>query len=382
MVSTIKSAANGTLAEASTPTPLFPKPLADGATYAAARNGQFLVFEPIEPPPILLLKDWPRSTISSTGLPTRGEDAVGQLVPGNRAGRGARGQRGPSSAPTTARALISGAQQAAVFDRNGKLLSIVGQPVDGNNTVAISPNGARLAVVHEGALSVIEIASGKTTPIASNVYQRAALWSPDGSRVAYASRTTPGLFVRSATGEGPEERWYAGDPNNTWSWSLDGRFIAMNSSSGATGILSTTADHKFMPVSLSTGAKVIRLSPDASKIAYLSDESGVDQVFLRKLNPADPDFISQRTIIRSGAVGSIRWNENGKEFYYLSSDGWIMAVRITGEDLGFETPERLFSVPKGFPIALTSGSISDISADGQRFVFLLPVPTDASPPRP
>ncbi|MGH9253960.1 MAG: TolB family protein, partial [Vicinamibacterales bacterium] len=86
-------------------------------------------------------------------------------------------------------------QQITVFDRQGKVLSKVGEP--GNyRQPALSPDGTRVAVMRTDpktgnlAIWTFDVASGKGTPVTNDTSpdpDNAPIWSPDGSHVAYGS---------------------------------------------------------------------------------------------------------------------------------------------------------------------------------------------------
>jgi hypothetical protein len=103
-------------------------------------------------------------------------------------------------------------------------------------------------------------------------------------------------------------------------------------------------------------------SPDARWIAYTSDSSGRDEVYIRA-------FPRDETVHHPASRGggwAPRWRSNGQELFFLSLDSTVMAVSIdpaTGTALG---------VPRGlFPTGLRRGWQSrpyDVTRDGQRFL--------------
>jgi Tol biopolymer transport system component len=100
------------------------------------------------------------------------------------------------------------------------------------------------------------------------------------------------------------------------------------------------------------------LSADIRLIAYVSDESGSDEVYVRSFPPADG-----RWQISAGGGTHPRWH--GRQLYFLSSDGHIMAVDVwPAFPPQFSDPRRLFDVrgAEGFAV----------SPDGQRFLVQLP----------
>jgi serine/threonine-protein kinase len=112
-----------------------------------------------------------------------------------------------------------------------------------------------------------------------------------------------------------------------------------------------------------------QFSPDSRWIAYTSDASGRDEVYVRAFPEAKEDFV-----VSKGGGSSPRWQDNGRELYYISSDGKVMTVEIAAGGL-FQagTPKPLFQAPSGI---LPSWNVS---ADGTRFLFAVPVEQTQAP---
>jgi len=70
-----------------------------------------------------------------------------------------------------------------------------------------------------------------------------------------------------------------------------------------------------------------------------------------------------------------QWGADGKALFYVATDSWMMAVKVTttAEAFRAEVPERLFKMP-------TETSRWDVRRDGQR--FLLTVADGKNPPPP
>jgi hypothetical protein len=68
-----------------------------------------------------------------------------------------------------------------------------------------------------------------------------------------------------------------------------------------------------------------------------------------------------------------RWRGDGKEVFYLSQDGKMMAVRVSGDGASFEssTPQFLFNVTP--PQLRTPNFEYDVAADGKRFLMIEPL---------
>lgn len=119
-----------------------------------------------------------------------------------------------------------------------------------------------------------------------------------------------------------------------------------------------------------------RFSPDSRWIAYASNETGRSEVYLQPFMPSADGSLSTRgkSIVSSG--GGIRpsWRRDGKELYYTTLEGKMMAVDVA-TNLTFKPgiPRLLFQMP--------SNALDwDASADGKR--FLVAVPVSESTPAP
>ena len=105
-----------------------------------------------------------------------------------------------------------------------------------------------------------------------------------------------------------------------------------------------------------------RFSPNARWVAYQSNESGIDQVFVQSF----PDPATRYQVSSAGGTRP-RWRHDGKELFYLSPDGTLMAVTIRSNGgLEVGTPTMLFrtSTTKDAPAVNF-----EVAPDGQRFLI-------------
>ena len=284
-----------------------------------------------------------------------------------------------------------GLQQLTIFDRQGTVVSRVGEPA-AYSQASFSPDGARLAVIKRDVdadtqdVWAIDIATGKGTAVTSDAaVDTAPVWSPDGRSIAYVSvrDNTHGLYRRAADGSGNEERLYvhgSGAPIILTDWSLDGRLLFW--SGDTMFVLPLSGDRK--PVELPRDdffGRGGRFSPDGRFLAFNSNNAGPFQVYARTLGSSNgqpsPGKPNDRTQVSSdGGIGGIVWRKDGKEIFYLSPPPkqTVMAAEVsTTPTLVVRPPARLFEIPS--PI-VAPAQLSNIgSADGQRFVFAVPVPT-------
>jgi hypothetical protein len=129
-----------------------------------------------------------------------------------------------------------------------------------------------------------------------------------------------------------------------------------------------------------------RFSPDMRWIAYMSDESGSNEIYVRPFSQASGGASSESggkwQVSKGGGIGP-RWRGNGRELYYRAPDGKVMAVEITpGPRFQFGMPKPLFQAPPDLSeqAILYAFPTWDVTADGNR--FLLPAPVAESSPSP
>ena len=157
------------------------------------------------------------------------------------------------------------------------------------------------------------------------------------------------------------------------SFSPDGRHLLYDSSSPnkQSDLWSVSLDPPSKPVPfLQTAANEQdgQFSPQGRWVAYTSDESGREEVYLRTFPEA-----GESVPVSSIGGHSPRWRADGKELFYLAADGKLMSVEITpGRESQPGTPKLLFQANAVLP----SWSVS---ADGQRFLFAIPTQQNTQP---
>ena len=113
-----------------------------------------------------------------------------------------------------------------------------------------------------------------------------------------------------------------------------------------------------------------QLSPNGRRVAYVSNESGRNEVFVAdvRIDPAiDSVSVGERLPISEEGGFAPRWRGDGRELFYLTIDGAVMAVEIDEKGASSSaTPRKLFSVP---------GVMQEwgVTKDGSRFLFAVPV---------
>jgi Tol biopolymer transport system component len=241
--------------------------------------------------------------------------------------------------------------------------------------IAPQETGAAVSLVDSSGyrdLWVLEFARSAYSRVTSGSTGFVGVWSPDGKKIAYHAANLPFLLVRNANATGQEEvllksrfTAYIND------WSLDGRYLVYTESTPDTQydlwLLPTFGDHKPVPFLKTTAAESHgQISPNCKWIAYTSNESGREEVYVRSF-PAG----ARKWPVSNNGGNYPRWRRNGKELFYRAPDGRLMSamVRPAGQDLEFGSPVALFRIlqPQGafaYPY--------DVSSDGQRILALAP----------
>jgi hypothetical protein len=121
-----------------------------------------------------------------------------------------------------------------------------------------------------------------------------------------------------------------------------------------------------------------RLSPDVRWVAYASDESGRDEVYVRPFPSGD----GQWQISSAGGTDP-RWRGDGKELFFIEADGNMMAASVSADTDGARLEFRPASPRQLFDTRVRALSPTvpfwsyDVTPDGTRFLVASPV--DSSP---
>ena len=297
------------------------------------------------------------SSLQSTGASVRLADRAGAFSVSSNGVLAYRSAASPSS-------------QLAWYNRDGRRLSTVGDPAD-YVQIALSPDEKHLTVEGSGLsdLWLLDLASGIRSRVTFKQGDD-AIWSPDGRQLIFASNRS-GQFdlYRKVVGGGEEEMLFASpEPKYPEHWSKDGSFIIFIGEDGkAFYRLPLTGEGKPELLLQTDFVKdEPHLSPDGRWIAYGSTESGRWEIYLA----AFPGFTERRQVSIAGG-GRAEWRKDGKELFYLSLDGKLMAVDVTvGATLETGAPRELFQT------RLRVDPRQDqycVTRDGQRFLFAEPV---------
>jgi WD40 repeat protein len=206
------------------------------------------------------------------------------------------------------------------------------------------------------------------------------VWSPDGQHILFGSdrEGQSKVFETDASGAGIAS--LIAEPGRPRDWSPDGQTIllAQPPTFGAVAAPAPGASAGKplkLPFTARGGAT---FSPDGRWVAYGSQESGQDQVFVRSF----PDGLHPSQISSLGGTEP-RWRGDGQELYYLASDGHIVAVSITArrDTLEIGPPRPLFAThATGVTLGILGGPQYTVTRDGQRFLVSEQVEQESTTP--
>jgi serine/threonine-protein kinase len=269
------------------------------------------------------------------------------------------------------------------MDRSGQTKTLRATLANWFN-LRFSPDGQRLALqINEGQndIWVYEEARDTVTPL---TFDRAndlkPIWTPDGRRVTFASGRNnpamPNLYWQRADGTGDAQRLTESkEPQLPGSWHPSGKFLAFEQRNPETfldlmilpmqGDESTGWTPGTATVFLGTAASETEpiFSPDGRWLAYVSDESGRPDVYVRPFpGPGGKRKIS----IASGVFPT--WSRTKPELFYSTGNGQIMVAAYTTEGDSFQAEK-----PRPWGDWRTAGfnalRMFDLHPDGERFAL-------------
>ena len=275
--------------------------------------------------------------------------------------------------------------QLAFVDRQGAPKEQIGQPMERVQNLTLSPDGR--SVAFSAALDfnrdiwIHDLARDLRTRLTTvPEIDYVPVWSAKGDEVGFSSDRMGrdyDIFRQRVDGTGEPEvlvgtpaREVAGD------WSQDGKYLIYRRNSPQTRadlwyLLREGEDwtpHPFVQTPANEGQP--RFSPDSRYVAYTSDQSGRQEVYVQSF----PEGENVSRISRNGG-GYPRWNSNGKELFYVEGIS-LMAVPVSmSPSFSPGEPIRLFD---GVRVGGTQPRY-DVSPDGRQFIIAQPV---GDPPRP
>jgi eukaryotic-like serine/threonine-protein kinase len=280
-------------------------------------------------------------------------------------------------------------QEMIWVDRAGKILGKVGSTQNSIFHPEISPDGKSIVVsARDGELNdrdiwIHNVETGKKRVIASaKGNDNFPIWSPDGKQIIFNSSRTGEyeLYRKDLDPDRPEvlllKMRAAQYPR---SWSPNGRWLLFTQADQKRDVMLWQIGEG-EPIDLfgyqNAWTEVARFSPNGRFIAYVSNVDGPFEVYVSPTRSPEKKWKVSRPLSMgwAGGGGQIRWRADGKELFYIMGNDTLLAVEVNTEgEFSYGQPKRLFSMPgmKGnFPDEAPCTARYDVTADGQRFVFV------------
>ncbi len=265
--------------------------------------------------------------------------------------------------------------QLVLTDRSGLMTMLEDHPRQYHHP-RFSPDGRHIALDITGPDSrdvwILNPRDRNMTRLTLSEIANDPYWSPDGRRVAYTTvrGALRSVFVRNADGSGGADSVY-GDENDhsSGAWSPDGRTLVVSTSLAA-GLwaIPLAEPARAAPVAGSRPTEAYpALSPDGRWLAYVSAESGRQEVYVRPF-PGPGGRVQVSVAGGSEAV----WARSGGELFFREDTGpgsrlIAATVRVAP---GFEVLSRTPLFDVGNFVMAEDHANYDVSPDGRTFVLV------------
>jgi len=263
-------------------------------------------------------------------------------------------------------------RQLVEVDRDGREYLLLPE-ARAIGTPRYDPTGARISVVinddgdfHLWLFDTRRRSLQRLTFEDDNFYPA---WSPDGRGLVYSRQRggTNDFYRRSADGTGSATRVY-GTEQAQWDleFSPDGRLAMFRQNDSLTGrdlwLLDMTTGEATPFLVTHHQERAPKISPDGALLAYVSDESGSSEVYLRTF----PDTSGKWIVSADGGTEPV-WAPSGRELFYRSGDRVMVVPIDQGPPMTIGTATVLL---EGAYVPNPMHANYDIHPDGDRFVML------------
>jgi DNA-binding winged helix-turn-helix (wHTH) protein/Tol biopolymer transport system component len=272
-----------------------------------------------------------------------------------------------------------GNSQLVTFDRTGKRVGTGINLPKQFTDMSVSPDGKQVltSVQDAGTWELWHVDLERQ--VVSKMIDEAtfAAWAPDGDRFAYTKMTGNGadVYVRSMFGTTQDTPWLkTNELKSVSDWSPNGDYVVFakwnsrDQTSQDLWLLPTNGDRKPVPIVQTRARESLgAVSPDGRWLAFVSDESGTNEVYVQSFPTPGP-----RIRISSGGGNQPAWRQDGHELFYVAENRTLMAVPITpGATFNPGSAQKLFALP-----IIPINRQYRVMPDGQHFLAF-----DADPQR-
>jgi tricorn protease len=219
---------------------------------------------------------------------------------------------------------------------------------DNIESLAVSPGGARVAIVARGDIFSVPVEHGITRNLtrSSSAHDREGAWSSDGKRLAYVSDRSgeDEIYVQTQDGNDPAAPMTSGSSARYYAprWSGDDKRIAFCDNTGRLYVIEAATKRRVTvardPAEL---AQDYRWSKDGRFLAYTSSEAdGFSGVYIWSA----ADATSRRVTPPLFNAHSPAWAPNGELLYFLSDREYQPQLSTIEFDFATDRQTGIFAV--------------------------------------
>jgi len=235
----------------------------------------------------------------------------------------------------------------------------------------LSPDGQRLALWADSQLWIVELNRGvRSRFTADGFVNNFPVWSADGKQLLFNGvRDTHGLYVRSSDGVGEARLVRARESETVLlpaSWSSEGRSVAVTALRPGGGadvaVIDIASGEKESVVSTEALEHSPAFSPKGRWLAYVSDETGRDEVYARPYPEAGP-----RVTISTGGGTEPRWTPDSRLLLFRQgSTIYEVETGLGRAEAGWRPgrPRRLAELPSFLDSLVPFGPTWDVAPNG------------------
>ena len=273
--------------------------------------------------------------------------------------------------------------QLSWIDRTGRVIERIGQ-TGGASAPALSPDGRRVAMSLRTDIWVLELERAVLSRVTNGATSDfSPSWLPDGQHLVFHRnlfRNAQDAIMSAVVGvaakeavvfEAPDDTGVHAHPTDV---SADGRYLAYETGDGRrTGSLTMVVSvralagdpHVTVHGPATSEQAQGAFSPDGRWLSYSSDLSGRFEVYVDGV--PEP---GTRIQVSSNGGHSARWSRDGKELFYLATEGTLMAVPVRSmHPLEFGPPVKLFQFASPGRGRAAGKAPYDVTTDRQRFII-------------
>ena len=294
----------------------------------------------------------------------------------------------PANTAVTDRVLLH-------VDRDGRVAPVLDARL-GYEDPEFSPDGRRVAVTIASDIGsdiwIIDLERGTRIRFTTGGTSAFPVWSPDGSRLAFQS-TAPGpwnLYWKPIDGSAEAQPLLSAstqpaasqpnaalsllpgtlptlsgaNPQFPMSWTSDGSMLAFHERkpSGERDIWVVAPASDPTPFLLTPfDERSPRFSPDGKWLAYVSNESGRDEIYVQPFPGPGRKWL----ISTEGGIDPV-WSRDGRELFYRQGEQMMVVSIVRTPDFSADRPRRLFETRFD---AGDNGPNYDLAPDGKWFLM-------------